>query len=237
MNYKTKSTALLNAVIGCFAVSAVSTSAAVTYATGVTGTETEVSSTDRNAYNASTYTGDLLNGITPTDVSGWFNADRGPDKLVDGTVNGASVANTAQTLGGVNALATFNLGTGANGLGFDLQSIDSIAAWGDSGFDDQVWKLEVAGVGGSPSFSELLSVDFQTASGGGATRVTVTDLSGALTSGVQYIRVTGLNNPSGTNGRFLWQELDISGTSTVVPEPSAAVLGALGGLLLLYRRR
>lgn len=235
MNIKTNTS--LAAVIGCLALVSIESHAAVTYLGGTTGTETEVSSTSRNAYDGSTYTGDLLAGLTPTDVSGWFSATRGPDKLADGIVNGASVANTAQTAGGGSALATFNLGTGANGLGFDLNSILSIAAWGDSGFDDQVWMLEVAGVSASPSFSELLSVDYRTANGGGATKVTISDLSGSLTSGVQYVRVTGLDNPSGSNGRFLWQELDISGISTAVPEPSVAILGALGGLLLLRRRR
>jgi hypothetical protein len=211
-------------------------SAAVVYVSGVSGTESEVSSTNRNEYNGSLYTGDLLEGITATDVSGWFNATRGPDQLVDGTVNGASVGNTAQNSGG-NALATFDLGTGDNGLGYDLTSILSIAAWGDSDFDDQVWKLEVAGVGGSPSFSELLSVDYQTASAGGATKVEITGLSGSLTSGVQYVRVTAQANPGGLSNRWLWQELDIVGTSTAIPEPSSLALIGLGGLAFFLRRR
>ncbi len=213
-------------------------SAAVTYVSGVSGTEVEEASTpgDENAFDGTGYTGDLLEGLTATNVSGWFSSTRGPDQLVDGIVNGSSVANTAQNSGS-SAFATFDLGTGDNGLGYDLSSILSIGAWRDSGFDDQVWMLEVAGVAASPSFSELLSVDFQTAAAGGATKVTITDLSGALTSGVQYVRVTALPNPSGTSTRWLWQELDIVGTSTVVPEPSTTALIGLGGLAMILRRR
>ncbi len=47
--------------------------------------------------------------------------------------------------------------------------------------------------------------------------MTVTGLSGTLTSGVQYVRITGEVNPDGNSSRFTWREFDIFGTSTLPP--------------------
>jgi hypothetical protein len=137
---------------------ATSASATVVSSGGTTGTPVETPSDpgDENAFDGTGYTGDLLEGLTATDVSGWFSTDRGPDKLVDGTVDGSSVANTAQNSGS-SATATFDLGTGDNGLGYDLTSILSIAAWSNPGghhwsigYTDQ-WRSVCAGHGPAKS--------------------------------------------------------------------------------------
>ena len=220
------------------ALTTTSANAAVTYGIGVSATsEAEVNSTTVGEYSGDESALDVLNGLTPTAVTGWFNADRGPDKLVDG-LHGAdgSVANIAQSSSGT-ASAIFDLGTGANGAGYDLTSILSIAAWGGLNFGSQVWTLEVKGVELTDTYSTLVSVDYQIA-GANATKVTLTDLGGDLTSGVQFIRVTAQpNDISGNSDRFVWRELDIFGEATVVPEPSTTALLGLGGLALILRRR
>ena len=106
----------------------------------------------------------------------------------------------------------------------------------------EIARFEVAGVG-SGTFTQLLSIDFQPGDAGDgifSTKVTVSDISGALASGVQFIRVTGNNNANGSSGRFIWQELYLFGDPTAavaVSEPSTTALIGLGGLALILRRR
>lgn len=229
-----------------------SASAAVIYGTGVGATTTnEVFSTAELAYVADVSSTDLINGLTPVDDGRWFTtAGRSPAKMTDGVHGGASdVASLAQPQS-PPAVLVFDMGTGDNGLGFDLDSIISIASWRDSAFGNQVWTLEVAGVGDdgsltSTDFETLVSVDYQPLSGGagGSSKVTLDGLSGDLTSGVQYLRLTGLPNPaSNNNRRFAWREFDITGASTApsttIPEPTSLIIGAAGlGLCALRRRR
>ena len=234
---------LLAAVATCTFVAADSASAAVVYGSGVSGTTAEVfDNSNSTAYDGDISTTDLLNGLTPTFDGQWFTSGgRTPANMADGVHGGVNDVNTLAQTQSPPAVAVFDLGTGTNGLGFDLDSITSIASWRDSGFGNQVWTMEVAGVGAdgsltSTDFTTLVSVDYKPVSGGGSTKVTLTALSGTLTSGVQYVRITGLPNSAGNSNRMAWRELDIQGAATV-PEPGSLALLGLGGLLIARRRR
>lgn len=256
MRLLTKSTLPLAIAVAC--LTAAGSDAAVlilgadyTLGTGVTvtsvdGFKSTTGATALTAYSGDVSGSDLLHGLTPTADGNWFTSSgRGPANLVDGAHGTASdVGSLAQTEN-PPATVVFNLGTGANGTGFDLSSLTSIASWNNAGFGNQVWTLEVAGVGDDGS---LTSTDFSTlvtavytplgSNDSGATKVTATGLSGTLTSGVQYVRITGESNPLGLSNRFAWREFDIDGTSTAaIPEPSTTALLLLGGLAMILRRR
>jgi hypothetical protein len=175
--------------------------------------------------------------MTPT-IAGWTISNGAhPNELTDGihgdtfAAEGNSVAGAWTTVG---ATAEYNLGTGANGLGFDITSIQTIAAWVNVGFADQAWTIDVQPVGGS--YATLATVDYDGTTNGGATKVT---LSGLNATGIEAIRFTANQVNGGANGgQFTPRELDVFGTDTVaVPEPSAVALLGLGGLALLRRRR
>jgi len=217
------------------ALSAVPASATVVF-TGA-GSATEVSSSIELAYAADVSNSDLIEGVVPA-ITGW-NIGNGahPDQLTDG-VHGGSFFDVGNMVEGgwttVGATAEYSLGTGANGLGYDITSIQSIAAWVNVGFGDQAWTVDVRPVGGS--FSLLATVDYDGTTDGGATKVNLTGLD---PSGIDAIRFTANNVNSGANGgAFLWREIDVFGTDTVaIPEPSSAVLLGLGGVALFGRRR
>ncbi|MEM6507015.1 MAG: PEP-CTERM sorting domain-containing protein, partial [Planctomycetota bacterium] len=137
----------------------------------------------------------------------------------------------------VLASAEYDLGTGNAGHGFDLTAIVSIADWNSAGFGNQGWTIEVKGVG-ETAYELLAVVDHQplNALDAGTTKVTLTDESGVLASGVQFVRITANHVNGGANGgAFIWRELDVFGVSTV-PEPGMALLLGFGGLFVLRRR-
>ncbi|MCW1886186.1 hypothetical protein OKA04_15720 [Luteolibacter flavescens] len=210
--------------------------AAVTFLNGFTGSVSEVNSTSELAYAANVSSTDLLNGKVPA-ITGW-NLTNGahPNELTDG-VHGATFAAAGNLVDGgwttVGATATYDLGGGANGLGYDITSLQSIAAWVDVRFGNQAWTVAVRPVG-SISFTDLATINYQPLTAGGATQVSLTGLN---VTGVNAIRFTALQVNGGTNaGAFVPREIDVFGASTV-PEPGAALLGALGTLLLVKRRR
>jgi hypothetical protein len=71
-----------------------------------------------------------------------------PSELNDG-IHGKSFAAVGNTVDGawttVGATATYQLGAGPNGTGFDLFSIQSIAAWVDVAFGNQAWTVDAHG--------------------------------------------------------------------------------------------
>jgi hypothetical protein len=182
---------------------------------------------------------DLLHGLTPV-TTGWNTSNQAsPLELTDGIhgvgfaeVSGDNVQGAWTTVG---ATATYSLGTGANGLGYDVTSVQSIADWVNVGFGNQGWTLAVELVGGG-GFVDVATIDYQDlgSGGGGTTKVT---LSGLDVTGIQSLRVTANSVNGGANaGAFVWRELDVVGASTV-PEPSSFALIGLGTLALLRRRR
>jgi hypothetical protein len=221
--------------LAALALTATSAHAAVV-TTGVNAGTTQL------AYSGDVSASDLLTGLTAT-TTGWnFASGATPANLNDGTggtsfddVAGASIATIAWTT--VGATAEYNLGTGANGLGFDITSIQSIADWNGVGFGNQGYTVEVRPVGGS--YSTIATIDYQPLSGAGSTKVTVTeDTTGVVASGIESIRFTAnLVNGGANGGAFTAREIDVNGSSTAIPEPSALALLGLGGLALLRRRR
>jgi hypothetical protein len=197
---------------------------------------TEVSSATQFTYADDVSSSDLLNGLTPT-TTGWnFGNEASPNELTDG-IHGAdfNVVAGDRVQGGwttVGATAEYNLGTGANDLGFDLTSMVSIADWINVGFGNQVWTLEVKPVGGS--YRTLVGVDNQALGAGvGTTKVTLTDDSGVLASGVEFIKITVGSQIGHTSGAFVWRELDAFGVDTVggpdLTPPTVSTFGPVAG--------
>ncbi len=226
--------------LAALALTATSANATVIYGGGYSGTTNEVTSSSEVAYNGDVSNSDLLHGITASPATGWnLSGGATPGQLTDG-VHGLAFADSpsGHTAQGawttVGATATFTLGVGANGLGYDLSSITSIASWQGGGLGQQAWTIEVRTLGGS--FGPLATVDYQPSSlndprAVGSTKVTMTDLN---VIGIDAIRVTAAAVDS--NNNFIWRELDITGVATV-PEPSSAALLGLGCLALILRRR
>lgn len=217
-------------------LSAAPASAAVTFFNGYSGSVSEVNSSTELAYAGNVSSSDLINGMTPA-TSSW-NTTNGahPNELTDG-IHGQTFAAVGNTVDGgwttVGATATYTLGSGANGLGYDISSIQTIAAWINVGFGNQAWTIAVRTLGGS--FTDLATIDYQPlGSGGGATQVNLSSLN---VTGIDAIRFTANSVNGGANGgAFVGREIDVTGTSTV-PEPAATLLGALGAVMLLRRRR
>ncbi len=167
-------------------------------------------------YGTEASASDLLQGLTPV-TTGW-NTTNGATtaELTDG-IHGRTFADAGNTVDGawttVGATAEYQLGTGPNGTGYDIFSIQSIAAWINVAFGNQAWTVEVKPVGGS--YSPLATVNYQPLSGGGATRVVLSGPGPVLASGIQSIRFTANQVNSGANGgAFVWRELDVFGQAT-----------------------
>ena len=190
-------------------------------------------STTELAYSAEGSTSDLLNGLTVTSSTGWNNANGALlSKLNDG-IHGGTFAASGTVAGAwttVGATAEYNLGTGTGGAGYNITSIQSIAAWNGVGFGNQAWTVEVKPVGGS--WTTLSTVNYQplVSPAGGATKVTLTDPSGVLASGIQFIRFTANQVNGGTNaGAFVWRELDVFGVAAPAGNTYSTWIGSFPG--------
>jgi hypothetical protein len=175
--------------------------------------QTKVSSATELAYSADVSTTDLLTGKTATSVGGWNSGNGSTVAELNDGIHGGSGTPIEGTWTTVGATATYNLGLGANNLGYDLTSIQSIAAWLNVGFGNQGYTVEVKLVGAT-SFTSLATVDHQPlGSAVGATKVTLTDTTGALETGVEFIRFTATSvNGGASSGAFVFREIDVFGT-------------------------
>jgi hypothetical protein len=130
-----------------------------------------------------------------------------------------AVGNQVQAaFGVVGSTATYHLGAGANNLGYDITSIQSIAAWVNVGFGNQAFTVEVKLIAAT-DYTPLAAVNYQplALNGVGATKVTLTDVGvgGVLATGVEFIRFTANSVNGGQNGgNFMWREIDVIGVPT-----------------------
>ena len=191
-------------------------------------------STSADAYAADILLGDLLSTATVDSSAGTWGGD-GIAGLTDG-LHGAPYAGWVNPSIG-DAVVTWDLGLGDNGAGWDLTLIQSISAFGNNALANQEFILEyetVAG-GGFATLGTFGPVD--TSAAGGletSTKITITDDSGVVASGVRYLRFSG--RPTGAVNPG-YRELDVDGVSTI-PEPATAgLLGMSLVSLFLMRRR
>lgn len=211
---------------------------------------TAVSSTSETNYAPSSV--DLLHGLTPTTTGASFSGD------TNALNDGVSISGDLTATGGNMYLNNTNPGTvtmtfdlTGSVTGYDLSSIVSDAGWlANSQFHaSQNYQVLVSLVGSSDYNPLVLTsgavsggnVSYDPFIGGGAgyTRVTITNDSGpTIASGVDGIRFIMTNLPlNNIENDTVYREIDVFGTASAVPEPSAVLLGSLSVLALLRRRR
>lgn len=231
-------------LIAIFSLAALGFTGSVNAALIATG----VSSTTQTTYDSTISTTDLLAGATQTPTGSAFTGDS------NGIHDGISLANNLTATGGniylnVNGNVTLTYDLTGSVTGYDLTSIVSIAGWTTNAQHHAAQFYEVLfSVVGSTDYTSLsltggaasggkVSYD-PIASGQGSTKVTITeDSSGIIASGVDSIRFVLTHQPDNLENDTVYREIDVFGNATVVPEPSVALLGGLGLLALLRRRR
>ncbi|HVJ46116.1 MAG TPA: thrombospondin type 3 repeat-containing protein, partial [Luteolibacter sp.] len=190
--------------------------------------KTQVSSKTELAYASDVSSTDLLHGLTATTTGTWTGNGAGAAKLNDGIHGNTASVDSAGSVAWASpgATATFTLGNG-NGFGWNITSIQSIAAWVSVGFGNQAFTVSVRYAGES-TFTPLpdLSVDYQPLTTNpnpdpGATKVILTDNAGPLVSGIDAIRFTAQSVNGGLNsGRFTFREIDVQGVQATAPADS-----------------
>jgi len=218
--------------------------------------QTKVFSTTELAYAADVSNSDLLTGL-PATTTGW-KTGAGSGGATTAALNdgfhGLSYWNDGQghvegAWTTVGATAEYHLGLGANNLGYDLTSIQSIAAWVGAGFGNQAFTVEVK-LKDALDYTTLATVDYEPLGVGltdqGATKVTLTDSTGVLARGVEFIRFTAKSVNGGQyEGTFVFREIDVFGTptgidstppqiSTLAPADNATNVPAYANLVLTF---
>ena len=125
---------------------------------------------------------------------------------------------TGGPLGIQGGSITYDLGSGANGVGYDITGIRSLSAWADGGRFKPKYAVSYSADGSD--FTTLWTVDYSTATGNGA------DVSLAINSlhNVMYVRFDFSGGQQ--NGWVSYRELAIYGTSSAA-DPFAAWINGL----------
>jgi hypothetical protein len=224
LNQSMKTTMSLAAAMGTLALTSINASAALVVATDVAAGQTA-------------YDGDVTTSLTTTSTVTAPSSALSPTFSVSGLSDGSAAGNgnfTYYDTASMSATIKFSL-TGS-ATGYDISNITSIAGWGDSNIGSQSFELFLAGA--DENYTSYGIHTNQSTSGNFATRTVLTDDTGTIASGVQYVQFV-FTNPTvsqGGNGGTLIRELMVQGTA-VIPEPSSAALLGLGGLALILRRR
>lgn len=174
---------------------------------------------------------DLLHGLSGT-YSGWVDAGMfSPSRLNDGAHGASSVGSSSNEISfsaDVGTSATFILGVGANGFGYDISSVVSIASWRDSALFQQSYEIWVR-TKGTPNFRKIHTVtnDLDPVGNltlGGSSKVTVDHKDGGvIASGIDAIRFVPLDVPAGyepapAGGGIAFREIDVFGVpATAAP--------------------
>ncbi|MES2658733.1 MAG: hypothetical protein V4689_08945 [Verrucomicrobiota bacterium] len=163
---------------------------------------------------------DLLAGIIP-EVSGWKTENQAsPSELTDGIHGSRFMQNPRDWVYGawttVGATAEYTLGKGANGTGYDINVVRSIADWENVGFGNQAWTLEIKPVGGD--WISVASVAYEPLKPEltkcGATKVTLEGKDGTVARGVEALKITAGRITGSVEHVFVWRELDVFGKSS-----------------------
>ena len=216
--------------------------------------------TNTNANVAASNSDLLQTSLSSSSFTGsWFGDSRGGTSqlpvLYDGAAayatagqgssNYAAQPNPNIVVPNNGATVTYTLDTTTNPLGYDLTQIDLFHGWRDNGRDGMRFDIDVALVGSPATFIDLYeTAKYDPPSDYGRQRIT--DDAGTLATGVAQVRFRVFSIDGG-GGQFYGglSEIDIIGTAVqpaapageVVPEPATAMLGTLGALGLLMRRR
>lgn len=169
-----------------------------------------------------------------TSFTGTANYSSSAAKVIDGLIyNGRGTEYTEDTLTpSVGNTLTLNLATFA--LGWDISSIVVLTGVGNSqsGRSDHSYTIALS-TDGTTFGTPFIDVNNNTV--GGEVRMTIADnTSVPLGTGIKAVRFV-FDNATGLSEN-MYREIDVLGVASV-PEPSGALLGGLGVLLLLRRRR
>ena len=168
------------------------------------------------------------------------NLNDGTNSNITGSAFSTGYDNTAVDT--FNYATDFVLNTTTNTLGYDLTSITVTSNGNDRRVNQniEIFYTTVA----NPTFQLLKAYTFTPATASSSNyslRVNVTEDAGnnILATGVNAVRFRVLTPAAGyatSTGGTVFSEFDVAGIATV-PEPTTALLSALGCLALLRRRR
>lgn len=128
--------------------------------------------------------------------------------------------------------ATYTLNTTVNTLGYSISQVETFAGW-PSDRAKQKYELLYSTVAAPGTFISLGTFSFSTANISGSTRVSLTDDSGFLATGVKAIRFN-VQSP-GVGAETVYREFDVIGIPT--PEPSSLGMLFVGFIALLSSLR
>lgn len=181
-----------------------------------------VNDSSQTAYEADVRNDDLLQGVAGTftylQSAGGPLGQRANDGLNGGVQEHAALAWAAD--GNISSF-TYEIGVGY-GVGYDVSTIQTIAAWGDSGFMNQKYKVSVRYAGATEYVpAPECTVDYQPVTDignvPGATKVTITRPGGMIFSRIEGIRFTCLNVVNNTaGGSTTFREIDVEGAATTL---------------------
>jgi hypothetical protein len=178
---------------------------------------------------ASTTNNITLNGAENSTWSGGATVVSLTDGLFPTSPN-SSTGSLAISGGNV----VYELNTTVNTFGYDISSIGIFSGWNDDGRDGINVTVSYATVAAPLTFVDITTA---TQDDGSArfenANINETVSPNVLASGVKSIRFT-FNSPENAGAGY--KELDVIGVATV-PEPSTALLGGLGILALMRRRK
>lgn len=205
------------------------------------------SATDLIQSGSSTLTSALMDKTPNTAVPGGTGALN--DGSVPNTGNGCFLPATFGSTAKMPFTYTVTLNTSVNTLGYDISGINTFASWSQNGafLANQKFQLLVMTVSGGTfldygTFAYTPTAFALTTEQTGATMVNITGQSGLIASGVSALRFVfqdhGVSNSISTVNGTVYQEVDVIGSATAVPEPSTYGLMGAGALAVaLIRRR
>jgi|WetSurMetagenome_2_1015567.scaffolds.fasta_scaffold204927_1 hypothetical protein len=118
--------------------------------------------------------------------------------------------------------------------GYDISQIDTIASW-PAARASQAYTVSVRQVG-NVTFTPVATIDHQV-DPDQSSKIVITDTLGTIAYNVDAIQFAFTVATGGASFKeTVYRELDVFGTATLVPEPSAISLAVAGGAVLLFFR-